>query len=416
MVASDRESFVRLLDMAADEEAHPCIARGQAGSYTEPKVTFVFPGQGGQWLGMGRQLLATEPVFAEALAACDSAIREHGGFSVITQLHADGPESRIEEIQIVQPAIFAIQVALAALWMSWGVRPAAVAGHSMGEVVAALWRAPYVSDAARVICLRSALMRRLSGAGAMGVVGLSSEATGDAVAEFGNRLSVAASNSRNSTVISGDPEAMEALFATLQAKDVFCRRVKVNVASHSPYVDCIAAELLEGLRPIEPRPAAVPFYSTVTGEQTDGLCCDASYWMSNLRRPVLFREVVEKLLAEGTAAFIEISPHPVLESALTEAARESGRNVAVIASTRRDQGERESMLAGSGAFYVAGGSPDWAKVQPVGEPVTLPNYPWNRERFWVEADSKEAPDGRRTASCGGPIESLSPPGHILMAD
>lgn len=411
VVASDREGLVRHLNAASAGETHPLVASSRGAIYAEPQTVFVFPGQGGQWLGMGLQLLSSEPVFRDALMECDAAIQEHGGFSVVEQLHASASESRLDQIQVIQPAIFAIQVALAALWRSWGIQPTAVVGHSMGEVAAAaVAGALSISDAAQVVCARSALMQQLSGTGAMGVVGLSYSETEQALAPFQQRLSVAASNSLNSTVVSGEPEAMDALFAALQAREIFCRRVKVDVASHSPFMDAIAPELKARLAGLTPRQATTPIYSTVTGEPVDGSSLDAAYWALNLRQPVLFRNAVQELLAAGTGAFIEMSPHPVLEAALVEAAADGGRNVAVIASTRRDQDEREGMLAALGAYYVAGGSPDWAKIQPVGKPVTLPNYPWNRERFWVDVDA--VPEAR-SAPLGGPIESSLHPGSYL---
>ena len=225
-----------LAGFAAEETGAAAGAvAGRTASGARPKVVFVFPGQGSQWLGMGRELLRQEPVFRQALLDCDAAIRAEAGWSVLGELGADDADSRLDRIDVVQPTLIAVDLALAALWRSWGVEPDAVVGHSMGEVAAAcVAGALSLEDAAAVICRRSKLLRRISGRGAMALVGLSLAEADIAITGHKDRLSVAVANSPRSTVLSGDPEALDEVLAELEERGVFCRRVQVDVASHSP--------------------------------------------------------------------------------------------------------------------------------------------------------------------------------------
>jgi acyl transferase domain-containing protein len=417
VVGRNRDGLARQIETMLDGGSDPLVSRTSAAVYGAPRIALVFPGQGGQWLGMARQLAAEEPAFRAALEECDQAIRALNGWSVIEELNADASRSRFDRIDVVQPTIFAVQVSLAALWRSWGIEPAAVVGHSMGEIAAAAVAGVLsIPDAARIICRRSALMRRLSGAGAMGVVGLSYAETTEALRGYEHLLSVAASNSPRSTVVSGDPAALDALFATLEPREVFCRRVKVDVASHSPQMDAIAPELLEMLQGITPRKATIPMYSTVLGRIVDGTECGPEYWIANLRQPVLFASSVQQMFADGLGAMLEISPHPVLESAVIEAARAHAPSAPVVVSTRREQDERETMLAALGALYAAGCLPAWTGIVTKGAPVSLPSYPWNRQYFWPEAGkvpTEVAGRSHATASRTRAIESSLHPGTLL---
>jgi acyl transferase domain-containing protein/acyl carrier protein len=395
------------LDAFARGEPRPNVFASRATS-AAPRVVFVFPGQGSQWLGMGRQVLQREPTFRAALDACDRAVREESGFSVLEELAADASRSRLDEIDVIQPTLFSIQVALAALWRSWGIEPAAMVGHSMGEVAAAHVAGVLgLEDAARVICRRSRLLRRARGRGAMAVVDLSLAQAGEAIAGYEDRLSVAVSNSSRSSVLSGDPAALDEVIAALEARDVFCRRVKVDVASHSPQMDALRADLIEALDGLHPRAGHLPLYSTVTGEVGEGAQMGAAYWARNLREPVLFSSAVGRLVRDGHSAFVEVSAHPILLPAIQQELQYLGHEGAVLPSLCRDreEGEEATLLESLGALYALGAAVDWKALHPAGgRCLPAPSYPWQRERFWYDGEGA----GRREKA------SLRRGGHPLL--
>jgi acyl transferase domain-containing protein/acyl carrier protein len=386
-------------------EALSTLARGDTG--LAPKrgagLVFVFPGQGSQWLGRGRQLLAEEPAFRTALEAADAAIRRESGFSGLDELAADEASSRLTDIDVVQPTLFAIEVALAALWRAWGIEPDAVVGHSMGEVAAAhVAGILSLDDAVQVICRRSRLLLRVRGAGAMALVELAPGEAEAALLPSQDRLSVAVHSGPRSTVLSGDPAALDEVLAALEARSVFCRRIKVDVASHSPQMDPLQDDLGAALAAVRPGVGRVPMLSTVTGALVHGPELDASYWVQNLRAPVMFADAVRALARAGHGLFVEVSPHPVLVPALEE--NLLGNGVAVP-SLRRGMGERRALLDALGVLHVQGRDVDWTRLFPTGgRLVPLPAYPWQRERYWI-SDA-----GPRRTRGGHPLlgEAFSP--------
>jgi amino acid adenylation domain-containing protein len=393
----------------------------ESGVRAQRKLVFVFPGQGGQWPGMARDLLAREPVFADAIDACGQALRPHVDWSLRAVLAAEPPDARLERIDVLQPALFSVQVALAALWRSWGVTPDAVLGHSMGELAAAhVAGALSLEDAARVMAVRSRLLRRISGQGAMAVVELPLDEARRAVAEHEHLVSVAAANGPSSTVLSGDPAAIAAILERLSERDVFCRAIKVDVASHSPQVEPLRGDLDASLAGLSPRTSAVPFHSTVTGALADGRALDGAYWVANLREPVLFAPVVDALAADGHDLFVEIAPHPTLASSIQQALRRHALDGVVLPSLRRDEPGRHVMLASLGALHVHGHVVDWSRQHPSGgRCVSLPPYPWQRERFWhvprpaVTRAPAEAPGIGEHPLLGRRVPLAFSPGHHL---
>ncbi|MFJ9845849.1 acyltransferase domain-containing protein [Kitasatospora sp. NPDC101155] len=374
LVAADRdEAVARLRERAESLEttgAAPA-ARGPA------RTVFVFPGQGGQWQGMGRDLYAREPVFARHLRRCDEAFRQACGMEILPLLLEDTREETFIDVATAQPLLFAMQVALARTLEHYGAEPHAVVGHSMGEAAAAHFAgALSLQDAAAVIGRRSRLMEGLTGVGAMLATELTLAEAEDLCSGIPG-ISVAVSNSPRSTVLSGEAAQIARTARELTERGVFNRPVRVQVASHSPQMDPVLPSLVKALEDISAGPSRLPMYSTVLGRVADGTELDAGYWARNLRDPVLFADATTRLLDDGYTCFIEISPHAVLSPAIDETAR--GRDAVVVAVLRRQQPERPVLLAALGRLYEAGVPVDLTALNPpIGSrPVPLP-YPWER--------------------------------------
>jgi acyl transferase domain-containing protein/acyl carrier protein len=372
------------------------------------RVAFVFPGQGGQWAGMARELLDREPAFREALLAADRAAAPLTGWSIAERLRAPADAPGQADIDVVQPVLLAVCMAHAALWRAMGIEPAAVVGHSMGEIAAAwLAGALGLDQAMRIVCRRSALMRRVAGRGAMALVDLGREAAQARLRGREALLSVAVCNAPRQSVISGEPAAVDAVLAELEREGVFCRRVKVDVASHSPQMEPLAAELAGELRGLAPGAAALPLYSTVLARRVEGAELGAEHWGRNLRQPVLFAQTLAAMLADGITAFVEVGPHPVLLPSVEQAAQAAGTPAVTVASGRREEPEQATFLAGLGKLWAAGVEVDWGRLGlsasaglPDGAP--LPLYPWQRERHWIEGAELDASAGTESAAAERP--------------
>jgi acyl transferase domain-containing protein/acyl carrier protein len=375
-------------EMAGDASADPPSPR---------RIVFVFPGQGGQWVGMGRTLLEQEPVFRDAVRACDRAMRPHVDWRLLDVLNGEGPHAGLEDVAVVQPAIFGMQVGLAALWRSWGIEPAAVVGHSLGEVAAAAVSGALSLDAAaRVICVRSRLVRQARGNGGMATVELTAEEAREAVRGFEGKLEIAAVNGPRSTVLSGDRDALAAVIERLSATGVFCRLIKVDYASHSPHMEPLHGALANELTGLPTERNALPFYSTVTGSWLQAPV-DASYWQRNLREPVRFWDAVQGLWRDGHDTFIEVNAHPVLLSSIEDGLGHEP-SLVTIPSLKRDEG-LERMMAGAGTLYTHGVNLTWSALARPARVVSLPCYAWQRERAWI-TDIDTTDSGRQASVTG----------------
>ncbi|MGW3466255.1 acyltransferase domain-containing protein, partial [Streptomyces olivaceoviridis] len=274
------------------------LSAGEAAD--SPSPVFVFPGQGSQWAGMAVELLDSSPVFAARMAECEEALSPFVDWS-LSEVVASGEFGRVD---VVQPVLWAVMVSLAALWESVGVRPAAVLGHSQGEIAAAVVSgALSLEDGARVVALRSKAIIALAGRGGMVSVPLPVEQVRELLPEG---VSVAAVNGPSSVVVAGDPAGLEEVLGRVER----ARRIPVDYASHSAQVEEIREEILRVLKQVSPRPATVPFYSSVDTEWLTGEELDAGYWFRNLRRPVRFETAVRSLATAGHDIFVEVSAHP----------------------------------------------------------------------------------------------------------
>lgn len=359
------------------------VVHGVARRAGAPRVGFVFSGQGSQWKGMGRELMSWAPDFARSIADSDRILGSMVDWSLDGVLA--GTEL-LDTIDVIQPALGAVQIALAEQLRAWGVRPWAVAGHSMGELAAAcVAGALSQEEALRALVVRSDLLRRIAGAGAMALVDEAASAVQSRLEQFGGRLSIAAINGPRSTVVSGDPSAADSLLAQLEGEGVFCRKVRVDVASHSAQTDPLLPDLrrsLDGLRPSEPQ---VHFFSTVLGDLAGGIPLDAEYWVRNLRSPVQLHGAVRRMIEHGADLLVEIAPHPILLTSLGDIAASGEQPIATRGLLRREEPEVFRMLEAVAGLYVEGCDVDWRNVQPSdGRLVTLPTYPWQRERLWID--------------------------------
>jgi acyl transferase domain-containing protein len=414
LVSHTPEETGRSLQNYLRGEPQPNLVEGCSLPEWSPRLVFVFPGHGPQWGGMGRQLLRTEPVFREAIKECDIHLKRLASWSLEQELTAEAATSRLDadHIEITQVALFALQVALTALWGRYGVRPGAVVGHSMGEVGAAYAAgALTLEDALAVIFYRSHLLLPATGQGAMAVVELSREEADRELAGYHDRLVIAAENGPRLTVLSGDTEALEEVLQGLEQRNIFFRRLKTaGVAGHSPHMERFRQVLEESLRGLHPRPASVPMVSSVVGRAIVGPELNAAYWGRNLREPVRFGAAIQELITQGYEIFVEIGPHPILGSAILQCLQLLGREGVVLPSLRRQEDERAVLLRSLGALYSHGYAIDWSSLHPHGgRCVRLPTYPWQRQRYWLESTSPQA--GR----VGGPDRaSASRQGHPLL--
>ncbi|MDT0493306.1 type I polyketide synthase [Streptomyces griseus] len=362
------------------------------GRVVEGRTALVFPGQGSQWDGMARDLLATSPAFRDRLAACDAALSAHVDWRLPAVLEGAPGAPSLERVDVVQPVLWAVMVSLAAHWESWGVRPDAVVGHSQGEIAAAVVAgALSLEDGAKVVALRSRAIRALAGLGGMVAVPLPEDEVRAAIAPWAEKLSVAAVNGPAAVVVSGEPGALAGLLAHCAAQGVRARSVPVDYASHSAQVERIRSEVLTALDGVRPLPARTPLFSTVTGDRLDTTAMDADYWYRNLRGTVRFDAAVRSLVEQGHEVFVEVSPHPVLTMALQDTAEATGATEppVVVGTLRRDDGGPRRALRSAAELWVAGVAVDWSAVYAGSgaRPTALPGYPFQLRRYWLEPET-----------------------------
>ncbi|MEU6625844.1 SDR family NAD(P)-dependent oxidoreductase [Streptomyces litmocidini] len=383
LTGSGRDELLTALDAVADSRGTQAAVEGSS-HRTVREAVFVFPGQGSQWAGMAAELLDDSPVFARVVEDCERALRPYRDWSLTDVLRGRPGAPALDRDDVVQPALWAVMVGLAALWRAAGVEPAAVVGHSQGEIAAAtVSGALTLDDAARLIAVRSTALGALAGrGGGMMTVGLPADRVRADLAGF-PRLSVAAVNSPGMTVVAGDGDDLDAL-AARYGEEVRTRRVPVAYASHSPHVDAVRDTLPAELAGIAPRAGSVPLHSTVTGTALDGSELDVDYWYRNLREPVRFEPVVRALLDAGHELFVEMSPHPVLALAVQQTAEAADLPVAALGTLRRGEGGRRRLLLAFGEAFCQGAEVDWSAVLPAGTTrAELPTYAFQRRRHWI---------------------------------
>ncbi len=389
----DRVELIQKLKVWRDDAASRIAEVARPAAW---KMVFVFSGQGGQRLDMGSELLRENEAFAAKIHEIDALFRPRAGHSILPCMNPG--EEDASRTSVAQPALFAMQLGLAAVWHSHGVRPDAVIGHSMGEIAAAVVAGSLrLADAVKVIHYRSHLLDDAAGEGVMVSAALSAKQAAELERGFSGRVSVAAVNGPKDVVLSCERSERTALLGALEERDIYHRELKVNYASHCRLMDRFSEPLQRALEGIGPSRARIAMYSTVTAERLDGSELDAAYWAANLRQRVRFQDAVERATRDGANAFVELSAHPVLGGSIAACLEEAVPASAIAGSLKRGAPERVALLESFGALHTGGYPVDLAAVVGDGEIVDLPRYPWQRKRFWL-------PKSLRVATAAGALE------------
>jgi acyl transferase domain-containing protein/acyl carrier protein len=406
----------KLADFARGEAA-PGVIGGQVVFKERPKIAFLFTGQGSQYPGMGRQLYETESIFRAALDRCDEILQREMGESLLPilypctvgsgQLGVDGQMpptansqltiDRLDQTHYTQPALFAIEYALAQLWMAWGVQPTFVMGHSVGEYVAACLAGVFsLEDGLKLIAARGRLMGALPAGGQMAAVFASPERVAAAVQPYADRVSLAAHNGPENIVISGDGAAVAEIVADFEAQGVKARSLNVSHAFHSPLMAPMLDEFERVAASIRMSAPRLRLISNVTAQPVGEEAARPGYWRQHVRQAVRFAESLAALQTLGCAVFVEVGPNPTLIGMGQRCLPEDPARL-WIPSLRKGRGGQpaddwQSLLAGLSELYVRGLEVEWNGLDQPSRPrrVALPTYPFQRSRYWVSAPRRAA--------------------------
>jgi acyl transferase domain-containing protein/NADPH:quinone reductase-like Zn-dependent oxidoreductase/acyl carrier protein len=388
----------------------PLYVKGLSESGDNAKLCFVFSGMGTQWPGMGQDLYRSEPAFRAEFDRVSAALSAHSGWSLLDVVFAAADSSRIDETEVAQPAIFAVQVALSALLKSWGIEPAAVVGHSAGEVAAAyVAGALNFEDAVRVAHHRSRLQQTTEGSGRMLAVALAESEVPALLAGFEASVSLAAVNSASAITLSGDAAALAEIAARLEAASVFARFLKVGVPYHSPVMERLKIPLIEALRGIRVQRPQLELYSSVTGSLSAVDDFTPEYWARNVRDPVRFQAAIEAMVRDGGRVFLEVAPHSALATSVEKNLLGSQASGTVAVTLEREQPGSLMLARTLASLHVGGSNIDWERMYSrATEPVALPNYAWQHARYWCEEETVRRARLKNLGKSGGLSESVHP--------
>jgi acyl transferase domain-containing protein len=386
-LGANRDELREALHALVQSEKSEQVVTGQQVINARELPVWVFSGMGPQWWAMGQELYRDEPLYRAAVDGADQIFQRISGFSILAEMLKSEADSQIGKTIYAQPANFIVQWGIVAVLRAAGITPGAVVGHSVGEVAAAaVSGALSLEDALRVSYERSRLQAQTAGSGSMLAVGIGREAIAPLLESFAGRIEIGAANGPNTLTLSGETAAIQALAAELSTREVFNRVLNVEVPYHSYLMEPILDELTTSLRTIVAREPTIPVYSTVTGRRMQRPSFDAEYWARNAREPVAFADAVQSLVDDGFATFVEVGPHPVLSSAMRDCVKARAKEIRLVETLRRNEVERKRLYRAVAQVFASGCRIDWRVLNGAGRFVALPNYPWQRERTWLETE------------------------------
>ncbi|QQR41765.1 type I polyketide synthase [Myxococcus xanthus] len=387
VLGNSQEAMQAQLTSFLSGQTSSSVLRGKADG--EPRLAFLFTGQGAQWLGMGEELFRTEPTFRETLLRCDAVLKPLMGQSLIDLLHPAERDAqaraRLDETGFTQPALFALEYALAQVWMQWGLRPDFVMGHSVGEFVAACVAGVFtLEEGLELIATRARLMQSLPAGGTMAAVSADAAEVEALLSRYDGQVSIAALNGPRNVVISGREAAVNECVAELTRKGKRGTMLRVSHAFHSALMDPILDAFSKAVEKVKLQPPTIPLISNLSGHEAGKEILTPRYWVQHLREPVMFARGMQTLEQAGVKAFLEVGPKPTLvtmgQSCITQ------EDTLWVGSLRPERSDWQQMLEGLAALHVAGVPVDWRGVDQGRErhKVALPVYPFQRRNHWMD--------------------------------
>ena len=412
LVTDSRERARRMLSALAEDRPVPGVFSGV--STDPPKTAWLFTGQGSPYAGMGRDLFETQPVFRQVLDQCHEGLRDHMDRPLLDVMFGDD-DAVLGQTRYAQPALFALEMALARLWQSWGLEPDVLAGHSVGQYAAACVAGVFtLEDGLRLLARRGELFGALPAGGRMAAVFIDAADTDRRLAAY-PQLSVAAYNGAH-TVVSGPGEAVDAFVAACQAKGARCEPLDTSHAFHSALLDPALDAFETAARAVACQPAGRTLICNRTGKVLTGQAVlDAAYWRRHARQPVQFAESVRTLHQLGCKVLLEIGPQPVLSSTALRAWPDDQNLPRAIASLRREGSDTRQIIEALAQLYVAGSRPDFRAFDAPFKRrrLDLPKYPFQRRHFWFEASTPSNAVGAQPQPDAAPD---SPPEMTSVAE
>ena len=392
IVASSHQEARDKLNAYTRGDTREDVFAGMVVGTASPEIVFLFTGHGSQYLQMSRQLFETQPTFRAALTECEELLNVQLGISLFDVLFPKDDTQWLDKMTYGQPALFAVEYALAQLWLSWGVKPTTVLGHSVGEYVAACIAGVFsLADGLKVVCARGRLMDSLPQAGEMEAIFANEETVNEVIAPYGDAVSIAAYNGPTNIAISGIAETLQEIRAKFAERNIKTQHLAVTQAAHSHFLDPLLDEFEAVAQTVTYSVPRLGFISCLTGKMESYEVTNAKYWRRHLRYPVRFSDGMRTLYAEGYRCFLEIGPHPVLSGMAGRIEGAEGKNF--IPSLRSGWQDWQQILESAASLYTMGISLDWLAFDKdyVRRRPHLPTYPWNHQRYWIADSSLPEP-------------------------